>query len=759
MPQFAHVWKNKSNSLFFKLLTSFAIIILLLVSFNFLSYTFFRTNIQSEIINNNRLNLNSAVNNYEKQLVLIKNLGFSLYFNEKTEIMKSTSPKLNYELMAQIRKELQSTLTSPFLYLHNIIYFFKDSSYVIEKEGTSPAEIMFSKFYYNESYSLGFWKEQLEKPTSFRTYPNANFIEKSPEKPILKGDFMPILIKNIYNQNFGIIALLDSSKMYKALQPPGSSHFLILDEDQQPIFSSIGDITKTVLPLEQLTEQQGYRQIDQSYVFYQKGSETAYTYIHTIPVERIASQIVKLNWILIGLLVVSAVIGIAASIFFTVKFNHPIARIIESITQINGPSSPRSQIKEFDLISDKLNDLQRMNRDIHDDLTSKNSVLQHYMYMNKLKMIHGGGQQVKIPMRSDKPYQLVLFQMQMKMAFHEQSDMEKNKAMYYIREYIHYHFTRSLEESLTFQIEKDQILSLLFIEPGRSFDLDASLHSLKQVFDLDLAYCLITIATSPLQHESVDLAVAYEQVIERANQRRLADETLIVNEDEPAPNSFALRVAEEQEFTANLTAGNSAAVISIVNRILNQMHKKRATALQFAEFGRDIAARVTKLLQSSGIETDQLLGKQPVSEQLSECYTVEQFQQLFEKLLRAASERNKHKKSQADYFTDFVTEYVESHYGEDISLELLAEKLNITGAYLSTYFKEKNGINFSDYINNYRMDRAKEMLENTQLKIQEISERVGYHNVNSFIRMFKKVTGIPPGEFRKGDAQKTKPSP
>jgi two-component system response regulator YesN len=759
LPQFTHLWKNKSSSLFFKLLTSFAIVILLLVSFNFLSYTFFRTNIQNEIINNNQVNLNTTVNNYEKQLALIKNLGFSLYFNEKTEIVKNASPQLNYEMMAQIRRELQSTLATPFLYLHNIIYFFKDSSYVIEKEGTSTAEIMFSKFYYNESYSLAFWTEQLQKQASFKIYPNAHFIEKGPEKPTLKGDFMPILIKNINNPNFAIIVLLDSNKMYESLQPAGGSRFLMLDEDRQPLFSSTGDVTTIDLPLDQLTGQQGFRQIDQSYIFYQKGTETGYTFIHTIPLERIASQIVKLNWILIGLLIISVVIGIAASIFFTIKLNHPLSRIIESISELNGSSTPRSQIKEFDMISDKLFDLQRMNRDIHDDLTSKNSVLQHYMYMNKLKMIHGGGQNIKIPMNSDKPYQLVLFQMQMKQAFHEQSDMEKNKAMYYIREYIHYHFTRSLQESLTFQIEKDQILSLLFIEPGRSFDLNASLQSLKQVFDLDLAYCLITIATGQLQHESEDLGVAYEQVIELAKQRRLADETLIVCEEEPAPRDFALSAAEEQEFTANLSAGNNSAVITIVGRMFNQMHKKRATALQFNEFAKDIAARVTKLLQSSGIETSQLLGDQPISEQLNECYKVEQFHDLFEKLLTSASERNKRKKSQADYITDFVTEYVESHYGEDISLELLAEKLNITGAYLSTYFKEKNGINFSDYINSYRMDRAKEMLEHTQLKIQEISERVGYHNVNSFIRMFKKVTGIPPGEFRKGDAQKAKTSP
>jgi two-component system, response regulator YesN len=181
--------------------------------------------------------------------------------------------------------------------------------------------------------------------------------------------------------------------------------------------------------------------------------------------------------------------------------------------------------------------------------------------------------------------------------------------------------------------------------------------------------------------------------------------------------------------------------------------------LQFFEFARDISGLVTKLLVSSGIEPEGVFGSQPLSEQFMNCYTAEQYMDILERMLASVAERTKRKKSEADYITDFVTKYVESHYGEDISLELIAEKLNITGAYLSTYFKEKNGINFSDFINAYRMNKAKEMLELTHLKIQEISERVGYHNVNSFIRMFKKVTGVPPGEFRKGDAQKGKPSP
>nr|WP_286672589.1 helix-turn-helix transcriptional regulator [Cohnella hashimotonis] len=82
----------------------------------------------------------------------------------------------------------------------------------------------------------------------------------------------------------------------------------------------------------------------------------------------------------------------------------------------------------------------------------------------------------------------------------------------------------------------------------------------------------------------------------------------------------------------------------------------------------------------------------------------------------------------------------------------MADRLNITRGYLSTYFKEKSGTNFVDYVMTYRMDKAKEILSRTDLKIQEVGQLVGYANVSTFIRVFKKQTGTTPGDYKKLNA-------
>ncbi|SER42915.1 Helix-turn-helix domain-containing protein [Gracilibacillus ureilyticus] len=97
---------------------------------------------------------------------------------------------------------------------------------------------------------------------------------------------------------------------------------------------------------------------------------------------------------------------------------------------------------------------------------------------------------------------------------------------------------------------------------------------------------------------------------------------------------------------------------------------------------------------------------------------------------------------------DKVVSYIEEHYMEDISLESCAEFVDITPYTLSKAFKKIHGINFIDYLTTIRMDKAKELLLQTNMKINEISEQVGYRH-SYFNRIFKKHVGLPPSQYRK----------
>ncbi|ADQ05955.1 transcriptional regulator, AraC family [Caldicellulosiruptor hydrothermalis 108] len=96
-----------------------------------------------------------------------------------------------------------------------------------------------------------------------------------------------------------------------------------------------------------------------------------------------------------------------------------------------------------------------------------------------------------------------------------------------------------------------------------------------------------------------------------------------------------------------------------------------------------------------------------------------------------------------------ILEYIHQQYSSsEISLSTIADKFNITPQYLSAIFKEKTGQNISDYIQNLRMNRAKELLLTTDYSVSQIAKMIGYTEVSGFTKAFKKFEGVSPNKFR-----------
>lgn len=93
-------------------------------------------------------------------------------------------------------------------------------------------------------------------------------------------------------------------------------------------------------------------------------------------------------------------------------------------------------------------------------------------------------------------------------------------------------------------------------------------------------------------------------------------------------------------------------------------------------------------------------------------------------------------------------EYIREHFAERLTLEEVARRVYINPSYLSRLFSEVEGCNFSDTIAQIRIQKAKEYLKDYRNKVYEIAEMVGYPNVKHFMRVFKKMEGMTPTEYR-----------
>lgn len=96
-----------------------------------------------------------------------------------------------------------------------------------------------------------------------------------------------------------------------------------------------------------------------------------------------------------------------------------------------------------------------------------------------------------------------------------------------------------------------------------------------------------------------------------------------------------------------------------------------------------------------------------------------------------------------------IIKYITHHYHEALTLHDLASSIYISDSYFSRIFKEKTGKKFIDYLTEIRIYKAKQLLEHTDLKTNEVSISVGYPNARYFSQIFKRYTGYVPSEFKK----------
>lgn len=95
-----------------------------------------------------------------------------------------------------------------------------------------------------------------------------------------------------------------------------------------------------------------------------------------------------------------------------------------------------------------------------------------------------------------------------------------------------------------------------------------------------------------------------------------------------------------------------------------------------------------------------------------------------------------------------IIQYIEQHYDQDITLGSLSRYVMMGENYVSALFKKKTGETLIHYLHRTRVDKAIELLMSTDLPVNRIGQRVGFMNDNYFIKIFKRMTGTTPSQYR-----------
>ncbi|GHI00091.1 helix-turn-helix transcriptional regulator [Neobacillus kokaensis] len=217
--------------------------------------------------------------------------------------------------------------------------------------------------------------------------------------------------------------------------------------------------------------------------------------------------------------------------------------------------------------------------------------------------------------------------------------------------------------------------------------------------------------------------------------------------------NFYFPLEVERSLMQLVIQGNREKAENILDRVLEEnLHSKKLTKNALSQFVFAIRGTINRILQAANKTSKEIFGDE-MSTFHFELQQINDKDQLEERirwifsvmLIQISTKESKEETSVATKFLNFI----QQNYEKDISLHDLADEFGLSSSYISTIFKNHTGENYKDYLNKYRILKAQEILENREVKIKELAGMVGFNNVNTFIRTFKKYVGLPPGQYEK----------
>lgn len=211
------------------------------------------------------------------------------------------------------------------------------------------------------------------------------------------------------------------------------------------------------------------------------------------------------------------------------------------------------------------------------------------------------------------------------------------------------------------------------------------------------------------------------------------------------------REVEDAEILGSITEDIRYKDITHLWQDFNKLEEKYRKVKQFSEMYvkfvfSSILKEIYEVMSSAG---EKELSR--AVDRLYRCRTIQEVLAITEKSIR---ELENFLQEENEEFRKEITEvksYIYHNYEKNLSVEMLADQVYLSAGYLSAVFKEETGMNLNRFIREVRMQKAKEMLENTNKKITQIAKEVGFSNTSYFCRSFREFFGSTPESCRRGN--------
>ncbi|MCU6708897.1 helix-turn-helix domain-containing protein [Paenibacillus sp. J5C_2022] len=491
--------------------------------------------------------------------------------------------------------------------------------------------------------------------------------------------------------------------------------------------------------------------------------------ISVTPYSYVASAIQKVRTITLTITSIVLAIGLLATFLLARRLYSPIATLRKQVGALTGKTNPSLSDgkagNELEYISQSLSfthhKLESLEAFKKEHMFQINQIFLKKILSSETGATSGQEKQFKVfnvNVQPEEPLAAILLRLDRYHSFCAQYSETDRSLLKYALLNISNEVLRPYVASDAVDMGGDHVVVLVNVkgreesESGASGELDTLTQQIQQQYEQYSGLTISAAITEPIS-DIHQLSSMYKQALLISNYRMVYGHGCLIKQEETGQFVQEEMNADDsqiEELLNGVKTANWMIIVQHVNAIMSQLYKYQYSNMMF----------YLSLLTSSVFHTLNAIERNSSLDfgidfitfhnKIQSLETLEEIKEEYLALFKQIIEKmQKQKNEKTELIVSNAMKYVEIHYRDNnLSPQVIANYINLTPAYLNKLFREHTAESLSNYITKVRMDKAKQLLLESDYNVDEIIDKVGWENKKYFYTVFKRNHGVTPSEYR-----------
>ncbi len=761
---------SRKKSIFITFLISYVGMLIIPVVIGAVCYFKPSEIVKSNIENYNMAMLEQAQKIIDEELRAIDSIVLDIALNPKVqEFAYYKYPMGNNEIykMANILKELSKHGA-----INNSIYqvfvYFKNSDIILNNSAKYSPQFYFNEITPYKDLTYEEWYSLIGRYQNMKILSSQALQFKSGNKDVLSiYQSFPLQLKSSYLGTVGIeIDMQRFKSIVEGINLVNKGVFYIVDKDE--IIMSIGNEKHTYNFLNNATsgtdKNYFYDHIngEEIAVSYIPSRHSTWLYVSIVPIDEFMGDLKNIRNIIVGITVLGLLLGFIVAYLMAKRNYKPIREIVEQLKARFG-ILPSNSNNEIVFLNEVTAATLMENQKIRDRLKEHSPIIRTSVLTQLLRgntdigkvLIKSNGEFINMHFRHEN-FCVILVTIDDCSKFISRDSIDE-------RSFVKILISDTCEKygnigSIAYPVDIDWDEVAVILNYDRDID-NSNLHInevAKKIRDtLSTTYSIfVSVGIGSLCEGLGGITESYKDARRAKEYKMIKGKSSIISIDQiPYENNiYVYSLDTEYQLINTIKVGDADRAKTILKKVLDENFVNRKLSMELARcLFFDIMSTIIKLINEMNVEYLARFNEEFESgTALLKCGTIDEMSETINKILMDVCEYlRSNKKSHNEELRDRILAYINDKFMDNnICLTAIAEEIEITPNYLSTFFKEQVGKNIAEYINELRINEAKRLLLQSYFSVSAIAEVIGYTNSSIFIRAFKKYEGITPGQYR-----------